>query len=510
MEIQEYARYDGIGLRDLIRAGEVSAAEVEAAARGALALANETVNGLAGAMLSPALEHCDDGPFAGVPFLIKDVPMAEGVPFALGSASLRGIVAQRDTDLMTRFRAAGLVTLGVTTMSEMGLSFSTETVKHGPTRNPWNPDRGVGGSSGGAAALVAAGAVPIAHAIDGAGSIRIPASCCGLVGLKPTRGRIPCGPDTGDPAFGMSYDFALTRTVRDAAHLLDAVHGPGTGDKYTAPPPARPYVDELREEPRPMRIAVTTRAWSGSAVDPEVAAAAIDVAHTLEQSGHHVSDDSPAVDGDAVVHTMRIQAAAIASSFLLAPQPPDPAKLEAVSRQVLTEAKALTALELIAGFTAQNHVTRSVAAFFTRYDALITPTLGQLPAPHGTLHYDNPAHTLTSWLRRLFDYGPFTAVFNISGQPAISLPLGHSRDGLPIGVQIIAPTGREDLLIQIAAHLEQAMPWTNRRPASSIAPKTFQPGPPDRVYRTHRPATAVPSSHLVGTEPEPQQSSRGE
>jgi amidase len=291
----------------------------------------------------------------------------------------------------------------------------------------------------------------------------------------------------------MSYDFALTRTVRDAAHLLDAVHGPGTGDKYTAPPPTSPYGDELQVDPRPMRVAVTTRAWSGSAVDPEVAAAAIDVAHTLDQAGHHLSHDSPDVDWDAVMQTMRIQAAAIASSFLLAPRPPEAAKMEAVSRQVLTEVKALTALELIAGFTAQNHLTRSVAAFFTRYDLLITPTLGQLPAPHGTLHYDNPGHTLTSWLRRLFDYGPFTAVFNISGQPAISLPLGHSRNGLPIGVQIVAPTGREDLLIQIAAHLEQAMPWKNRRPAFPAPSKpTLQPSNTGAPLQRSTPSQPTP------------------
>lgn len=458
MDLHEYVRYDGIGLRELIGTGEVTAGEVEEAARMALARANETVNGLAGPMFSPALDHADDGPFAGVPFLIKDVPMAKGVGFALGSASLDGIAARHDTDLMTRFRAAGLVTLGVTTMSELGLSFSTETVKHGPTRNPWNPDLGVGGSSGGAAALVAARAVPLAHANDGAGSIRIPASCCGLIGLKPSRGRIPCGPDTGEPAFGMSYDFALTRSVRDAAYLLDSIHGPGVGDKYTASPPRRPYADELQGNPQPMRVAVTTQAWSGAAVDPEVAAAAVQVAQTLEHSGHFVSYASPAVNWDSVIQTIRIQAAAMASPLLLAPRPPNPAKLEAVSRQLLSEVTALTALDLFSGFNAQNEVTRSIATFFTRYDLLITPTLAQLPAPHGFLNYDDPTHTLTSWLRRLFDYGPFTAVFNISGQPAVSLPLGHSRSGMPIGVQIIAPTGREDLLIQIAAHLEEALP----------------------------------------------------
>ena len=467
MDVQEYIRYDAIGLRELIDSGQVSTAEVHDAARNALGAADEEVNGLVGRVFDVALAHADDGPFSGIPFLVKDVPMAEGVPFSLGSAGLEGLVADHDTAMMTQFRKAGLATLGVTTTPELGLNFATEGVADGVTRNPWDPSRGVGGSSGGSAALVAARSVPIAHAIDGAGSIRIPASCCGLVGLKPSRGRIACGPDTGEPAFGMSYDFALTRTVRDTAHLLDAVQGAGAGDKYAASPPRRRYAEELHIPPRPMRVAVTTRSWSGSAVDPEVAQATIDVARTLEQSGHVISENGPAFDWDALIHTMRIQAAAIAAPLLTAPREPDPAKLEAMTRQLLMEVKAMSALEMMSGFESQNRLTRSVADFFADYDLLITPTLAQLPAPHGTLNYDDPAHSVSSWLRRLFDYGPFTALFNISGQPAISLPLGQSSGGLPIGVQIIAPTGREDLLIGIAAHLEQAMPWDHRQPVAA-------------------------------------------
>jgi amidase len=465
VELHEYARYDAVGLRDLVQAGQVSAAEVEAVARQALDAANADVNGLALPLFSPALDHADTGPFAGVPFLIKDSgPMAQGMPFFCGSRSVKGVVAQHDHDLMTRFRAAGLVTLGLTTTPEMGLSFSTESVKHGPTRNPWDPRRGVGGSSGGAAALVAAGAVPVAHGNDGAGSIRVPASCCGLVGLKPSRGRTPCGPDTGEAAFGAVHEFGLTRTVRDAAHLLDAVEGPGIGDKYTAPPPLRRYADELGVEPGPLRVAVTTRSWSGVAVDSEVAAAAVRAGRLLEEMGHVVSDASPAIDWDTLIEGSLVEAIAIAAPFLAAPRPPDPAGMEAVSRQLLTEAKQLSALDLLAKLDAQNRVTRAVGAFFAGYDLLVTPTLGQLPAPHGTLRYDNPDHTMTSWLRSLFDYGPFTAVFNISGQPAISLPLGQSESGLPIGVQFVAPYGREDLLFRIAARLERAMPWKDRTP----------------------------------------------
>ncbi|HSV65017.1 MAG TPA: amidase family protein [Mycobacteriales bacterium] len=465
MEVREYARYDAVGLRALIAAGEVTAAEVEVAARQALDVANAQVNGLALPVFSPALDHAEDGPLAGVPFLIKDLgPVAEGVPFALGSRSLQGLVAQHDSELMTRFRAAGLVTLGLTTVPEMTISFSTESVKHGPTRNPWDLAQGVGGSSGGAAALVAAGAVPLAHGGDGAGSLRIPASCCGLVGLKPSRGRTPCGPDLGEPMFGMAYELGLSRTVRDTAHFLDAVQGPGVGDKYTAPPPLGRYADELGADPGRLRVAVTTRAWSGVAVDREVAAAAVAVGDVLAEFGHDVTDASPAVDWDAVLRATRAELAAIAAPFLMAPRAPDPTRLEAVSRQVLAEMKDLSALELMAGLDAQNRVSRSVGGFFTEYDLLVTPTLGQLPAPHGTLRYDDPGHTVTSWLRSLFDYGPFTVLFNVSGQPAISLPLGQSEGGLPIGVQLVAPYGREDLLFRVAARLEQVMPWGGRTP----------------------------------------------
>jgi amidase len=469
MDVHEYARYDAIGLRDLMRAGEVTAAEVEAVAREALVAADAELNGLAVPLFTPALDRADDGPFAGVPFLIKDSgPMAEGVPFFIGSRSLEGVVARHDSDLMTRFRAAGLVTLGLTAVPELAISFSTESIKHGPTRNPWDLQRGAGGSSGGAAALVAAGAVPLAHGNDGAGSLRIPAACCGLVGLKPTRGRTPCGPDTGEPLFGVAADFALTRTVRDAAHLLDAIQGAGVGDKYSAPPPRGRYADELGVEPGTLRVAVTTRAWSGGAVDPEIAAAAACAARALEDIGHVVTDASPIVDWEAVMRSSVGEMVAITAPFLMAPRPPDPNKMEAVSRQVLEEAQELSALDLVAVFDAQNRVSRSVGAFFTEYDLLVTPTLGQLPAPHGTLQQDNPNHTTRTWLESLFDYGPFTVVFNISGQPAISLPLAQSASGLPIGVQFVAPYGREDLLFQIAAQLEQATPWTHRTPTAPL------------------------------------------
>lgn len=465
MRPREYASLDAVALRALIRAGEVSAAEVEEAAREALETVNAELDALTLPLFEPALEHEPDGPLGGVPFLVKDSgPFARGVPFALGSRSIRGAAAVVDHDLMTRFRAAGLVTLGQTTAPELGLSYATESRLHGVTRNPWDTSRGVGGSSGGAAALVAAGAVPLAHGNDGGGSIRIPASCCGLVGLKPSRGRTPSGPAAGEVGFGLIVEFALARTVRDAAHLLDAVSAPPVGDKYVAPPPTRPYAAEVGAAQGRLRVALTTAAWSGVPVDPQVAAVAETTGRLLELLGYEVTEASPAVDADDLVEAAMLGVYGTGGAVLRAPRRPDVARMEAVSRRVVAETEAASALDLIAAVDAQHRVTRPLGLFLNRYDLLVTPTLAQLPAPHGTLDYDNPDHTVRSWLRRIYEYGPFTAAFNISGHPAISLPLGQSRDGLPIGVQLAAGYGREDLLLRVAAALEQAAPWHARLP----------------------------------------------
>jgi amidase len=477
VELHEYAGFDAVGLAELIRAGHVSAAEVEEVAREAIEHAHAGLNALTMPPFEPALEYEPDGPLAGVPFVVKDSgPFARGVPFALGSRAIRGAVAMVDHDLMTRFRRAGLVALGQSTAPEFGLSFATESVRHGPTRNPWAPDRGVGGSSGGSAALVAAGAVPVAHGNDGGGSLRVPASCCGVVGLKPSRGRTPCGPLAGEVGFGLVVEFALTRTVRDTAHLLDAVCSPPSGappvgDKYALPPPARPYAEEVRAgaaggtDRGRLRVALTTAAWSGVPVDPQVAEVAVNTGKVLELLGHSVVEASPAIDPDAVVEAAMLCVVATGAAVLGAPRRPDPALLEAVSRRVLAETESFTALDVMAAIDAQHRVTRPIGLFLGRYDLLLTPTIGQLPAPHGTLDYDNPDHTARSWLRRIFEYGPFTSPFNISGNPAISLPLGVSREGLPIGVQLVAAVGREDLLLRVAAELERAVPWRARYPA---------------------------------------------
>ncbi|GIH01996.1 amidase [Rhizocola hellebori] len=469
MELHEYASLDGVGLRELIAAGQVTMTEVRQVALRALEAANADLNALTLPLFEPAEPDPPRGPWRGVPFVIKDSgPFARGVPFALGSRAIRGAVALVDHDMMARFREAGLVALGQSTAPELGFSFSTEPLRSGPTRNPWALGRGVGGSSGGSAALVAARAVPIAHGNDGGGSIRIPASCCGLVGLKPSRGRTPSGPLAGEAGFGLITEFALTRSVRDTAHLLDAVSAPLVGEKQTAPPPLRPYVQELTAAPDRLRVALTTRAWSQVQVDPQVVAATEAAGKVLEWIGYPVEQASPELEAEAILDATMLGVIATGAAVLRAGRQPDRSRLEAVSRQVLAMAEESTALDVMAALDAQHRVTRAVALFFNRYDLLVTPTFGQLPLPHGTLRYDSPQHTARSWIREILDLGPFTAPFNISGHPAISLPLAQSREGLPIGVQLVAAYGREDVLLRVAAQLEQAVPWGARRPAHAL------------------------------------------
>ena len=425
---------------------------------------NGDLNALTLPLFDPALGADPAGAFAGVPFLIKDsAPFARGVPFFLGSRSVRGAVASADHPTMARFRAAGLVAVGQTTAPEYSLSFATESRRFGVTRNPWALDRGAGGSSGGAAALVASGAVPVAHGSDGAGSLRIPASVCGLVGLKPSRGRTPALSRAAGLGLPLGVEFVLARTVRDAAGLLDAV-----GDRW--PADARTHLDETRRDPGRLRIAVTTAAFSGVSVDPRVAAAAVATAQTLEWIGHRVVEGSPAVDSERVLDALVLETVAAGRAVLAAPRRPAPGDLEAVSRRLLSEAAGFPETRARASAASQLAVTRSIEEFFGDVDVLVTPTFGALPLRHRAIDYDDPAFdrvgsSVRDWLRRITGLGPFTAPFNVSGHPAVSLPLGESAAGLPIGVQLVAARGAEGLLLGVAAQLEQAMPWRDRRPS---------------------------------------------
>jgi amidase len=471
MRFSEYSEYDAVGLAQLIGRGQVSAQEVQQLARDAIQAVNPSLNALVGELFEEPLPASPTGPLTGVPFAIKDISLhAAGVKTRMGSRLAgEGIVFPHDTDLMTRFKRAGLATLGVTATPEFAFNVSTEPLANGPTRNPWNLSRSSGGSSGGSAALVAARALPVAHGTDGGGSLRIPAAWCGIVGLKPTRGRTPPGPDTDERLSGLGVDFALARTVRDVAALLDAVHGPGVGDKYSAAPPDRPYTLEVGAPPGRLRIAMTTQSWSGVPVDKEYVDTVASVCRELASLGHDVEETSPQVDWESFVDAnIPIWTASMADNAINLARARGidlgPDVLEAVTLASVEYGRKLTALDLLRALRLCGTITRGVGAFFRAYDVLVTPTAAGPPPLLGYLNQNDPNIDPRGWLNKLFALIPFTPLFNMTGQPAISLPLGHSSEGLPIGVQFVARYGDEATLLRLAAQLEQALPWSQRRP----------------------------------------------
>lgn len=471
LKIAEYASLDAVALSDLIANRQVSASEVQQSARDAILSVNEHLNALSAPLFDVPLDYAAEGRFRGVPFAIKEAgPVAAAIPFCCGARFFQGAAPDRDSFIMERFRAAGLAALGSTTVPEMGVNFTTESLLHGATRNPWDLDRTTGGSSGGAAALVASGALPIAHANDGAGSIRIPSAYCGLVGLKPSRYRTPVGPFHWDYMLGLAYEFGIARTVRDVAALLDAVHGYAPGERGAAPPPGQPYSKIIDRPPSGLKIGLATEAWSGTAVDPEVVRAAEAAALLLEDAGHSVERVSPSIDADALLRFYAVGLVAmVGQSLEQVGREPSDGELAAVSRQILREAASQRSVDFAASFHDGNAVARATGQFFSSYDLLVTPTTAVPPFELGRLKYDDTSHTAESWMRSIFEVGPFTAPFNVSGEPAISLPLGQSLTGLPIGVQFVAGYGREDLLLQVAAFFETAAPWRDRRPKISAA-----------------------------------------
>ncbi|HYM01820.1 MAG TPA: amidase, partial [Stellaceae bacterium] len=410
-----------------------------------------------------------EGPFAGVPYLLKDLSaLYAGAATTFGCALFRDAVADHDSEMVARLKRAGLVIFGKTNTSELGLSTSTEPRLYGPTRNPWNAAFSAGGSSGGAAAAVASGMLPMAHATDGGGSIRIPASACGLFGLKPTRARNPSGPDVGEGWNGASAQHAVTRSVRDSAALLDATSGPDIGDPYWAPPPQRPFLAEIDADPGRLRIAVTATAWNGKPVDPECVDAVARASSLLESLGHEVSEARPSWDESqrqeatrliAAAHT-RAALAARAKALGRAPRPED---VEPPTWLVAEIGREAGAADYARAITVAHGVGRAVGRFFTRYDILLTPTMCRPPHRLGVLGPENPDGA--AYLDALLGTIAFTSPFNTSGNPAMSMPLHRSRDGLPIGVQLVAGFGAEATLFRLAAQIERAAAWTGARPA---------------------------------------------
>jgi amidase len=474
ISLNDYTAHDGLGLAELVARKEVTPDELGAAAFEAVAKVNPRINAVlhtipkeAAAEIRAGLPR---GPFTGVPFLIKEIVLhAKGVRCEMGSKLAQGYVPDADTELMARFRRAGFVLAGTTQTPEFGYNPTTETRAFGPVHNPWNLGHSPGGSSGGSGAAVAAGIVPIAHANDGGGSIRIPASCNGLVGLKPSRDRIPSGPDYGDLLCGLACEFALTRSVRDAAALLDAVAGPDPGAPGHPVPPARPYREQIGTPPSRLRIAWTTTPASGAKIDPECEKAVHETVRLLESLGHTLIEDRPRYDWDAFLENVNViwgafGVASIDFASAMTGRTPGPDNLEAVTLASYEDGKRYSAIDLLNAMTHCNLVSRQVGPFFEKVDVLVTPTIARQPAPLGELNQNREGMTAMEWTRQIFSYVPFTPLFNVTGQPAISLPLHWSADGLPVGVQIAGRFGDEATLLRLAAQLEQARPWAAKRP----------------------------------------------
>ena len=481
---------DATGAAALVRSGEASPLELVDAAIARIERLDPTLNAVIHRRFEAAREEAagplPDGPFRGVPFLLKDILChSAGDPFHEGMRFLKelGWRAKTDTYLAARFRAAGLVVVGRTNAPELGIQPTTEPDAYGPTLNPWDTGRSPGGSSGGSAAAVAAGMVPAAHANDGGGSIRIPASACGLVGLKPSRGRTSLGPD-GYSVGALAVEHVVCRSVRDAAGLLDATAGRMPGDPYVAPPPRRPYAEEVGADPGRLRVGLLTFSPSmGGPVDPECVAAATGAATLLESLGHHVEETHPPglERPEWGQNFMTLWAAGVALGLETWTRRTGK-RIRRDDVEPLTWALAETgdgigSMGLLAAHAWLSEGNRDVAQWWRdgsgdgagggggRFDLLLTPTLAEPPVPLGT--FASPADNPLQGLFRAGAFCPFTPPFNVTGQPAISLPLHWTPDGLPVGVQLVAAYGAEDVLLRVAAQLEEARTWAGRRPPVS-------------------------------------------
>jgi amidase len=471
MNPSDYASQDATGLRELVRRKETCARELADVALRVTEALNPRINALVEIWRDEPLASA--GAFAGAPFVVKDIGLTtQGRKTEFGSRLALDLRFSADSDLMGRFRRAGFTALGRSAIPEFAMSVATEPLIGGPTRNPWNLSRSAGGSSGGAAAAVAAGLVPVAHATDAGGSIRVPASCTGLVGLKPSRGRVAMGPALDEIWGGLATQFVLTRSVRDSAALLDVLAGANVGDPFEIAPPQRPYASEIGQPSRPLRIGYMEAPPNGGRTAAPVAKSLGEAARLLERLGHHVEgvEMDMGVSWEAfalAVGRYWITYNAAFMAFLAAKtgRAVDLSTVEPTSLAVYRQGMEARAVDLIAAGDVRNQVTRALGRYFINHDLLLTPTLPDLPAPLGQLHGGAEALDGLGWVSRVLDAAPFSSLANMTGSPAISLPLGFDdATCLPIGVQLAAGFGRENLLLRLAADLERAAPWVDRRP----------------------------------------------
>ena len=467
----EYENYDALGLAELVRKGEITAAELLDAA---IARA-ETRNPAVKAIVDKLYDHGHDaiaaglpeGPFTGVPYLLKDIGGAlGGFVQTRGSRFFADVVPPEDSVIVKRGKRSGLVIFGKTNTPELGLSLTCEPQLFGPSHNPWDLERTPGGSSGGSSAAVAARIVPMASGGDGFGSIRAPAACCGLVGLKPTRARNTADPYSGEGNAGQTSEHALTRTVRDSAALLDATAGAGSGDPYVAPLPVRPFLSEVGADPGKLRVAMTSQAPNGAPVESEILEVFRSTAKTLGDLGHNMEEADPDIDRESVIPTFRaVSAGNVAATLRSHPagKKPGPGDVERVTAAAAKLGEEMSGGDYVRATQAGHRLGRQMATFHDTYDVLLTPGLGTLPPRLGWI--DMMLEDADEYWDRVFSFSPFTVWFNITGQPGITLPMGVSETGLPISIQLVAPYGDEATLLRLAAQLESARPWIDRRPA---------------------------------------------
>ena len=468
----EYEAYDGLGLAALVRQGKVTPEELLEAAIERVETRNGAVNAVVQKMYDYARKAIaaglPDGPFRGVPYLLKDLGgWLAGERVTRGSrffADAPPVTA--DSEHVARLKRAGLVFFGRTNSCELGLSLTCEPQLYGPTRSPWDTQRISGGSSGGAAASVGARMLPMAHASDGFGSIRAPAACCGLVGLKPTRGRNTLAPYAGEGLGGCSTEHAVTLSVRDTAALLDATAGPGPGDPYAAPAPTGSFLSAVGAAPGRLRIAFTSKSPNGAPVAPEYLATLRETATLCADLGHHVEEVDPVVDGAQVVPTFITLAAANTvvniGSHPTKRRPAERGEVENVTYDTGKLGEQVTAADYVRATQTAHKLGRQMAAFHASWDALLTPGLGTLPPPIGWI--DMMMTDVHEYWRRVFTFSPFTVWFNLTGQPAMMLPIGRAASGFPIAVQLVARFCDEATLFRLGSQLESARPWFDRKP----------------------------------------------